>query len=306
MKLKISISLLVFLIIFFQSCSLNKIAANQTASIIIKAMPAFERETDLELAEQAIAGNLKLLEGLLETTPKNPELLLVTSSSFAQYAFGFIECQIDKANFENDYVEKEKQIARAVNFYNRSKQYALRLILKSHRNFAVVLKLSLDKFSEELQHFNQSDTSALFWMAYAWGSIINLEQNKPEHLSDLPKVELMMRRVMQLNENFYFDGPHLFLGAYYGNRPKMVGGDADKAKENFSKAIQHSEGKYLIAKFLTAKYYYLPTQNRQLFESTLKEILSAPSDIFPELSLANQIAKRNAALWLEHIDELFY
>lgn len=306
MKIRISILLLTFLHIFFHSCSLNKLATNQTASIIVKAMPAFERETDLELAEQAIAGNLKLLEGLLETSPNNSELLLVTSSSFAQYAFGFIEWKIDKARFENNFFEKEKQTARAVNFYHRAKQYALKLILKSHKNFATVLKQDLDPFSRELQHFNHSDIPALFWMAYAWGSIINLEQNKPEHISDLPKVELMMRRVLQLDENFYFGGPHLFFGAYYGNRPKMIGGDPERSKEHFSKAIQLNEGKYLMGKFLMAKYHALPTQNRQLFENTLKEILSAPSDIFPEQALANQISKRNAALWLEHVDMLFY
>lgn len=306
MKFKTNILVSIFLTILFQSCSLNKIAANQTASIIIKAMPAFERETDLELAKQAIAGNLKLLEGLLETTPQNPELLLVTSSSFAQYAFGFIEWQIDKTNFENNFIEKERQTTRAVNFYNRAKQYALKLILKSHKNFAKVLEQDLNQFSSELQHFDHSDTPALFWMAYSWGSIINLEQNKPEHISDLPKVELMMRRVLQLNENFYFDGPHLFLGAYYGSRPKMLGGDPERSREHFSKAIQHSDGKYLMAKFLLAKYYALPTQNRQLFENTLKEILSAPSDPFPRQALANQIAIRNAHLWLEHMDKLFY
>jgi len=67
---------------------MTKMAANQTAAIIIKAAPAFDRESDVELAEQAILSNLKMLEGLLEIIPDNPDLLLITSSSLVRRHFG--------------------------------------------------------------------------------------------------------------------------------------------------------------------------------------------------------------------------
>jgi hypothetical protein len=50
---------------------MTKMAANQTTSILVQALPAYERETNVEFAEQAIASNLKLLEALLEVTPDN-------------------------------------------------------------------------------------------------------------------------------------------------------------------------------------------------------------------------------------------
>lgn len=287
-------------------CSMTKIAANQTTAILVKAAPTYDRETDLELAEQAGLSNLKMLEGLLEVTPDNADLLLLTSSSFTRYAFGFIEERIDVADERYDLEEKDKLVKRAVDFYERAKVYSLRLIAQSRSKFPEVIEQNLEQFSAELKHFKKKHVPALFWTAYAWGSIINLQQDKPARLAELPKVESMMQRVLELDESFFFGGAHLFYGAYYGGRPEMLGGDPSEAKQHIERAIEISNGKYLMAKFLLAKYYSVSVQDRELFEHTLQEILSAPPDLFPEQRLANELAKRRAERWLKRADELFF
>ena len=157
-----------------------------------------------------------------------------------------------------------------------------------------------------MEQLGERDVPALFWTAYAWGSIINLKQDEPRHLVNLPKVDLMMRRVLELDENFFFAGPHFFYGVYYGGRPESLGGDAKKAKLHFNRAIELTDGKYLMTKFLLAKYYAVAVQDRELFEQILKEVAATPRDIFPEQGLANELAKRNANLWLGRADELFF
>jgi hypothetical protein len=280
--------------------------ANQTTAILLKATPAYDRESDLELAEQAIAGNLKLLEGLLEVTPDNSDLLLLTSSSFTRYAFAFIEDKIDIADERNDFEEKDRLVARAVDFYERGRIYGLKLISQSRKKFPEVLEQDLAQLSSELKHFKKKHVPALFWTSYAWGSIINLQQDEPARLAELPRVELMMQRVLALNENYFFGGAHLFYGAYYGGRPEMLGGNPAKAKQHLQRAIEINDGKYLMAKFLLSKYYAIPVQDRELFEQTLQEILSAPPDLFPEQRLANELAKRRAEHWLKRADKLFF
>ena len=287
-------------------CSMTKMAANQTTAILIKATPVYDRESDLELAEQSIAGNLKLLEGLLEVTPDNSDLLLITSSSFTRYAFGFIEEKIDIADEQNDFEEKERLIARAVDFYERGRKYGLRLIKKSGNRFRDEFDQSLEQFSSDLKEFKKKHVPALFWTAYAWGSIINLQQDEPARLAELPKVELMMQRVLELDETYFFGGAHLFYGAYYGGRPEMLGGDTKAGKKHLQRAVDISNGKYLMAKFLLAKYYAIPVQDRELFDRTLQAILSAPPDLFPEQRLANELAKRRAERWLKRADEFFF
>lgn len=286
-------------------CTMTRMAADQTASILMRALPAYDRETHLEFAEQAIAGNLKLLEGLLEVTPDNADLLFLASSGFARYAFAFIEERIDIADEQNDFEERDKLVAQAIDFYGRAREYGLRLLVRSRRKFPEALEQDLEHLSLELKHFRKRHVPALFWSAYAWGGIINLRQDDPEQLAQLPRVDLMMRRVLELDDTYFFGGVHLFYGAYYGGRPEMLGGDPVKARQHLQRAIEISNGTYLMAKFMLAKYYAVPVQDRDLFEQTLREIISAPPDLFPEQGLANQWTKRNAERWLKRADKLF-
>lgn len=304
--LVVRIALVCLFGVLLSGCSLTRLTARQTAAMIIRAAPAYDRETDLELAEQAIVGNLKLLDGLLEVAPDDRDLLLFTSSSYSRYAFGFIEGEMDAASERNDLEAKERLLARAVDFHERGMKYGLRALSQAHEEFPEVLEQGLDALSSALNRMRKKDVPALFWTAYAWGNIVNLQQDEPARIAELPQVELMMRRVLELDEVFYFGGPHLFYGVYFGSRPRMLGGDPEKARQHLLRAVEITGGKYLLARFLLARFYAIPAQDRVLFEKTLTEILAAPPDLFPEQALANQIARRNAAHWLRHADWLFY
>jgi len=164
----------------------------------------------------------------------------------------------------------------------------------------------MGKLSSELDHFCKRDVPALSWTAYAWGNIINLQQDNPARIAEIPKVILMMQRVLELDEDYFFGGAHLFFGVYYGSRPEGLGGDLLKAKHHFERAIQITNDKYLMAKFLQVKYYTVPVQNKVMFEQTLREIALTPLDIYPEQGLANQLAKRYAERWLSRTDEFFF
>ena len=83
-------------------------------------------------------------------------------------------------------------------------------------------------------------------------------------------------------------------------------GDPEKAKEHILRAIEITQGKYLMAKFLLAKFHAVPVQDKGAFKSILEEILAAPVELFPEQTLANNLAKRNAERWLKRIDEIFF
>ena len=45
-------------------------------------------------------------------------------------------------------------------------------------------------------------------------------------------------------------------------------------------------------------------QDRALFDKTLREVLDAPADIWPDQRLANELAKRRAARYLKQGDDL--
>jgi hypothetical protein len=298
--------ILLFLIWLLSSaCNTTRIAANHTTVLLIKSMPALDREGDLELAEQAILSNLKMLEGLLEVTPNNSDLLLLTSSSFTRYTFGFVEPRIEIADENYRYDERTALTRRAIDFYTRGKNYGLRALASSGTRLDQALEQNAGNLERELQRLDKKDVPALFWMAYAWGSLIFLQQNDPRQLAELPRVDMIMQRVLQLDQTYFFGGPHMFYGGYFGSRPKGLGGDPGKARSHLSKAIELTDGKFLMARLLLVKFYAVPAQDRHTFKTTLEEIIAAPGDLFPQQTLANNLAKRNAKRWLERIDELF-
>ena len=55
-----------------------------------------------------------------------------------------------------------------------------------------------------------------------------------------------------------------------------------------------TEGKFLLAKVMMARRYAVMIQDRELFRSTLVEVLQTPASIWPEQRLANEIAHRRA------------
>jgi hypothetical protein len=182
----------------------------------------------------------------------------------------------------------------------------LRALAQDRCKFAEVVEQSSEDLSAELRHLRKKHVAALFWTAYSWGGIINLQQREPSSLIELPKVDLMMQRVLELDESFFFGGAHLFYGIYYGGRPEMLGGDPLKAKKHLERAIEINNGKYLMAEFLLARYYYISVQNREMFEHILQSIILASPDLFPEQRLANELARRRAQHWLRRASELFF
>ncbi len=85
----------------------------------------------------------------------------------------------------------------------------------------------------------------------------------------------------------------------------MLGGNPDKSRNHFESALKITEGKFLLISLLYSKTYAVQNQDQELFEIQLKYVLNAPDDIFPEQRLANQIAKKKAAILLGKINELF-
>ena len=114
-----------------------------------------------------------------------------------------------------------------------------------------------------------------------------------------------MQRVLALDETYYFGGPHIFFGVWYGGRPPMLGGDFALSEMHFAKARSITQGKLLSVDLLYAQYLAVQQGNRNVFHDKLTAVVSAPLDIFPEMALANAIAQHKAAMLLKKEDELF-
>lgn len=288
MSTKKLLSLLAF-IFCVSNCSVQKLAVRSISGILDNSMAALYEESDLKLAEQAVASDLKLLEGLIKSDPNNEKFLLLACQGFASYALGFVEDQ------EPD---------RAQLLYLRGRDYGLKILNKNH-SFQKALTGDLDQLELALNKFDKNDVPALFWTANNWANWINFNLTDTDALADLPKVQLMMQRVLKLDESYFYGGAHLFFATIYASRPKILGGDIEKSKQHFDRCFAYCQEKFLLPYVYYARYYATRAFDEELFSRTLSKVIETSDDILPAQRLPNAIAKQKAKRLLLQAEEFF-
>jgi hypothetical protein len=268
---------------------IRTIAVSTVGGIVDDGFGAFTEESDLAFAEQALPGNMKLLEVLLKSDSTNTRLLRLASEGYSSYALAFLE-DTDKA--------------RAREFYERGRNYAFR-ILREDEDFARALDGTLEDLKGVLATKGQSDVPAVFWAAFGWGSAIYLNLTSPDAIGDLPKAEALMEFVARQDSTYYFGGADVFLGTLYGSKPKFFGGDPVKARAHFERALRIHRGEFLMTYVYYARSVAVQTQDEALFDELLTKVIRARPDALPGARLANQVAKRKAESLLSRKQEIF-
>ena len=271
-----------------QGC-IETLAIRSMQDIMDYGFQAFNEESDLEIAHEALASNLKLIEALIKADPGNEKFLLFASQGYNAYALAFAE---------------DDSVERARMFYLRGKDYGLR-VLEQNEKFKEALNGDDDAFRKALGTFSKKDVPAIFWTASNWFSYINISRTDVSALADISKATAMMEFVLRNDSTYYYGGAYLFLGAIEGSTPQMLGGKPELAKQYFEQCMALTGGKFLLAELFYAKTYAVQTQNQDLFESLLKKIDDTSIDALPEARLPNAIAKQKAKLLRSQMNNLF-
>lgn len=302
--LKPHIFVLLLLPMLLGGCSLTKLTVGRTVIVYSQAGAALQREADLTLIEASVRGNLKTFEGMLEIVPENPTLLIMTSRAFSSYA-GFIEDKMEDAEIAGDSATAAELRSRAIDYYGRARRYALKVLAQSNKSFTQAPTVENSVFESALRKLKKKQVEPLFWASYAWARGISLQKDDAMQVIDLPRVEMMMRRVLELDETFYYGGAHLFFTVYYGDRAPSIGGEPEKAIEHIKHVDRINQERFLLSKFYLARYYAYPKQDAALYKQALQEVLDAPMDVYPGHEAATAIAKSRAKRWLAQADVLF-
>ena len=261
-----------------------------------------QKESDLVVVETTLAKNIKTLERLAKTG--NTGLIVKTARAHSSYS-GFLEDKMEDAELAGDFETANEMRSQAIARYKRAEAYAFKALAKSDKAFEQPRIVDSAEFEKALQKLKEKQVEPLFWAAYAMGRGISLQKDDPMQVIDLARVELMMRRVLELNPDFYFGSAHLFYAVYYGDRSPAIGGDPEKAKEHIDYVDKLNDGKFLMAKFYLARYYAYPKQDMKLYKQALQEIIDAPQDIYPGEEAATSLAKSRAKRWLAQANMLF-
>jgi hypothetical protein len=293
-KWKLSVLLFVISVSFLGGCT----RAPLTRMLVIdygkpfrdKIKLATKKNNDLELFRDAMPAGIAQIEGFAEFAPDCVDILVSAAEANQGYAFAFVE---------------DKDKARAARQYYKARHYAL-MALEQNEAFKDALDKPTEDFAQALNSLDEDDVPALFYASASWLSWINIsDQTTVGVLMGLPKVEAMIDRMLVLDETFNHGGPHALMGSLFAARPTNVGGQPEEAKFHFHEAFEISESKYLLWQLFYAKYYAVQIQDRELFVTTLENIISAPEDLLPEENIPNEIARQKAKDLLAKVDEYF-
>jgi hypothetical protein len=274
--------------LLLQGC-VQTLAIRTMGGIMDYGLEAFNEEGDLQLAQEALGSNLKLVEALIKGDPQNAKLLLMASQGFSAYALAFAE---------------DDSVDRARGFYLRGRDYGMR-VLTQNTLIKDAMEKDVQTFQAALQTLSKDDVPAVFWTAFGWASYINITRSNVGAVADLPKVISMMEFVKQKDPTFYYGSSSLILGSIEGSMPQALGGKPEKAKQYFEQALGMNGGKFLLTYIYYARTYAVQKQDQELFESLLKRVDDASLDVLPEARLSNAVAKKKARLLREHLNDLF-
>ncbi len=270
------------------ACSMNKMMVNMSLPMIEGGIEAMNQEPDLQLAEDSMPANISMLNGMIHLDPENVQLHVYAAQAYYGLSYGFNEDTSRK---------------RANTFYLRGLKHGL--IALELDGLKDVKQLSNNELEQKLQKLDKDDVPALFWTASNWAKWIDLNRDDPASLIQLSKPTAMMQRIIELDDTFYYGGAHMYFGVYYGARAPMFGGDFKKSRQHFDRARAINNDKLLIVDLLQAQYLSRQMYDQNDFHTRLTRVIDAPEDIYPELTLLNQIAKRKARLLIKQEGKWF-
>lgn len=282
-------------------CSIRRYAMNKAADAIAQSGTTFASDDDPELIKAAAPFSLKLMESFLAENPRHTGLLSAAASGFTQYSFAFPQQEADEIE-ERDLAAAEALRTRARKLYLRAQRYGLRGLEVKHPGFTKNL-LANPKLAVRV--VTKMEVPLLYWTAAAWGSAISLSKNNPELVGQIPAMEALIDRALELDESYGNGAIHSFLISYEMSRQGLVGDPAGRARKQFERALELSRGKDASPFVALAEAVTIKKQDSKEFEALLNRALAIDPDANPDTRLVNTIMQRRARWLLSRKADLF-
>jgi predicted anti-sigma-YlaC factor YlaD len=282
-------------------CSLNKFAINKLGDALANPGTTYAADDDPALIEQAVPFSLKLIESLLESSPRHEGLLLAAASGFTQYSYAFVQQKADSIE-DKDLAAAAALRVRVRRLGVRARDYGLRGLDVRHAGFAE--RLRKDPVAT-VREASRADVPFLYWTAAAIGTAISVSKEIPELVADQPILEALIDRALELDEGFNAGSIHTFLITYEMSRQGAAGDPAARSKQHFDRAVAITNGQAASPYVSYAEAVSLSKQDRSEFESVLRQALAIDPNARMEWRLENLIMQQRARWLLSRVPDLF-
>jgi hypothetical protein len=257
----------------------QRLASNLTAGIL--------NQDDVATARDGIPSWLLLIDGLIEGNPQNVGLLVAGARLYGAYSGGFIE----------DPARGQRLSAHAFDYARRATCIDLPALCKT-------LDQPFEAFQVEVAKVGVKDVDTLYVLATTWAGRIQANSSDWKSIADIPRAQALLDRVVVLDPNHKGGEPYMYLGVMATLRPASLGGEPEKGKADFEKALALSGGKNQMVRVLYAKQYARLVFDKDLHDRLLNEAIAADPHA-PGLTLINVIAQAQAKQLLESGKDFF-
>jgi len=149
------------------------------------------------------------------------------------------------------------------------------------------------------------DVPLLYWTGLAWAAAISLAKDDPFLVADLPIVEALIRRALELDESYDRGGIHVFMINYEMSRAGLSAGAAERARRHYARAVELTGGLHAAPHVTFAEAVSVAERDRNEFERLLRSVLALDVGKAPEWRLVNLVMQRRARWLLGRSDKLF-
>jgi hypothetical protein len=273
--------------ILLVSTGCSTVVSSATGNLADSLSTAVLDQNDLETVRQGAPSFLLLVDGLIEDSPRNEDLLLAGADLYSSYASAFV-------------TDPE----RAARLAEKGRDYGWRALCRSDKRACDIWSAPYEDFERVINSMGRKQIDALYTSGAAWATWIETNRDDWNAIANKARVDLMMQRVVELDDSFQEGAAHLYLGILATLLPQAMGGHPEEGRAEFERVIELSGGHNLMAKVLLAKTYARMTFDRELHDDLCREVLDA-DPVAPGLTLINTIAQEEAAELLETSEDYF-
>lgn len=284
--------------IFLLSCAgVQKMALNAVSDMLTGdgSSDVFTGDNDPRLVGDAIPFAIKLYETLLSTNPDHSGLQLMTGSLFIMYANAYVQGPAEMLP-SSEYRAREDGMMRAKNLYMRGVRILYDGLETKYSGFKQAAS-NPQSFQSYLNKLKKEDVGFLYWLVAGGLSAFSIDVLDFELSRYITEWSAMIHRAYELDPDYNNAALDEFFIIYYASLPEMLGGDMEKAKIHYRRAMDKTGGKSVSANVSYAQSICIPARDYDTFKDCLEKALAINPDDDTSTRLVTIITQQKAR-WL--------
>jgi len=287
------------------SCSINKLAINAVSNALTGSgsSDVFTSDSDPKLVGDALPFAIKMYEALLSVNPGHQGLMVTTGSLFVMYSNAYVHGPAEMLPSDK-WQEREEAMNRAKKLYLRGYEI-LGNALNSKFNGFRKASVTDGSLAAVLEKCKKEDAGTLYWAVAGGMAAYSIDVFDFELSGRIPAWTAMIKRAYELDPDYGGASLDEFLIIFYSSLPEMMGGDKEKARLHFQRALEKTNGNSTSAYISYAQSISVPAQDYDKFTECLEKALAVDPNADPSTRLMTIINQKKAQWLLDNAYNFF-